>query len=90
VHNSYASETDKVIAAASFLTGKAMEWFSLYIIDWFNGGDRKEPETINLMTSLTTFIQKLNQLYGLINEELEAINKIERVRQTGSAGDYLS
>jgi hypothetical protein len=84
-------ETDKVLAASSFLTGDAMKWFSPYMENWLGDGtDQAELETVSLFTSFNYFKNKLKQLYGTINEELVAIYKIQNVQQVRSIGEYIS
>jgi hypothetical protein len=86
------SEQDKVLTASSFLTGEAMRWFAPYVTNRLEAAhdEQLEPETANMFSSFAYFEEKLHQLFGTVNEELEAIHKIKGIRQYGSVGDYIS
>ncbi len=85
------TESDKVLTASSFLNGEAMRWFAPYVTERIeNNDDQLSPETANLFSSFAYFEDKLNQLFGTVNEELEAIHRIKGIRQYGSVGDYIS
>ena len=95
MHNSerLVTESDKVLAASSFLDGEAMKWFAPYITDWYqaSGNDeQRNPETITMFSSYRYYEEKLNQLWGTVNEEIESVNKIKHVRQWTSVGEYIS
>jgi hypothetical protein len=86
------SEQDKVLTASSFLTGEAMRWFAPYVtsrIETIND-EQLEPETILMFSSFAYFEKRLHQLFGTVNEELDAIHRIKGIRQYGSVGDYIS
>jgi hypothetical protein len=85
------TEADKVITAASFLTGDAITWFAPYINDRLTSvGDQYDPETINYFSSFKYFEEKLNQLYRTVNEELDAVHQIKSIKQYRSVGEYIA
>ncbi|KAK9490116.1 hypothetical protein V1508DRAFT_464390 [Lipomyces doorenjongii] len=47
------SEADKVLAAASFLEGDAMNWFDGYLTDWFGNPDQRDTDTVHLPNTTT-------------------------------------
>jgi hypothetical protein len=69
------TKADKVIIAASFLTGDAITWFAPYMNDRLTSNkEQLNPKTINYFSSFTYFEEKLNQLYRTVNEELDTIH----------------
>lgn len=85
------TEADKVMTASSFLTGDAMRWFAPYVTNRLESSEEQiTPETINYFSSFAYFEEKLNQLYGTVNEELDAVHRIKSIKQYGSVGDYIS
>ena len=85
------TEQDKVLTASSFLTGEAMRWFAPYVTERIENNDEQlSVETIQLFSSFAYFEEKLHQLFGSVNEELEAIHRIKSIRQYGSVGEYIS
>jgi hypothetical protein len=88
----FQDEPDKVLYAASFLRGRAGKGFRPYLKDWLdtrNGGNPK-TETRKIFHDYDEFEIKLNDLYGISNEESHADRHIRRLRQTTSVATYAS
>lgn len=89
----FHSEADKVLYAASFLRGRAARGFRAYLKDWLvcqNSDDEPETETRRIFHSYDKFEEKLNDLYGIPNEEAHADRHIRQLRQTTSVAAYAS
>jgi hypothetical protein len=88
----FQKETDKVLYAASFLRGRAEKGFRPYLKDWLENHDEGTPktETRKIFHDYDEFEIKLNDLYGVSNEESHADRHIRRLRQTTSVATYAS
>ena len=68
------------MTASSFLDGEAIRWFAPYVTSRIERSDNQlDPETTNMFSSFAYFEERLNQLFGMVNEELEAIHRIKGV-----------
>jgi hypothetical protein len=85
----FPTEADKVLVIANQLSGTAFDWMEPRIRDWLdNHYDEQQPETRYMFKDFEHFVQKLQQIYGNMDEELEAERRIYELRQKGSAKDY--
>lgn len=89
----FPTESSKVLFASSYLRGRAAKGFRPYLKDWLdNQDDGEEPntETKRIFGKYSNFKNKLNDLYGISNEEIYADRHIRRLRQTTSVATYAS
>jgi hypothetical protein len=84
----YASETNKVLIAATYLRGDAQSWFELYFTRHLDGDDDKETRAI--FNKFTLFEAKLKQVFGSVDEERVTARMVRQLRQQGSAAQYYS
>ncbi|KAM5478686.1 hypothetical protein MaudMau93_008076, partial [Microsporum audouinii] len=65
-----ANETDKVLAASTFLEGTAIDWFEPNLRAWFNEPrDEIDDEIIDIFEHYETFVSKLKLTFGDIDEK---------------------
>jgi len=89
----FASEAEKVLYAYSFLRGRASRGLRPYLKDWLDcHGNEGTPrtETRLIFHDYEQFEIKLDELYGIPNEETYADRHIRRLRQTTSVASYAS
>lgn len=89
----FGSEADKVLYASSFLRGRAARGFRPYLKNWLGtqgDGDTPSTETRRIFHDYDKFEEKMNELYGVPNEEIYADRHIRRLRQTTSVVAYAS
>lgn len=89
----FYGEASKVLYAASFLRGRAARGFRPYLKDWLSNQDEGESpktETRKIFHDYDEFENKLNDLYGIPNEEVYADRHIRQLRQTTSVSLYAS
>ncbi|KAI6806740.1 hypothetical protein KC340_g18762 [Hortaea werneckii] len=89
----FATESEKVLYASSFLRGKAARGFRPYLKDWLDhqeGDQQPKTETRTIFHDYDQFEIKLEELYGIPNEESHADRHIRRLRQVTSVSSYAS
>ena len=89
----FNGEASKVLYAASFLRGKAAKGFRPYLKDWLHNqgeGETPKTETRKIFHDYDEFETKLDDLYGISNEETHADRHIRQLRQTTSVALYAS
>jgi Retrotransposon gag protein/Zinc knuckle len=84
----YASETNKVLIAATYLRGDAQSWFEPYFSKFLNGDDDEEAKRI--FSKFAYYENKLKQVFGSMDEERVAARQLRQLRQKGSAAQYYS
>lgn len=89
----FGSEAEKVLYAYSFLRGRAARGLRPYLKDWLDcqsGEGTPKTETRLIFHDYEQFEIKLEELYGIPNEETYADRHIRRLRQTTSVATYAS
>jgi Retrotransposon gag protein/Zinc knuckle/WCCH motif len=84
----YASETNKVLLAATYLRGDAQSWFEPYFSKFLDGDDDEEAK--RTFSKFAYYENKLKQVFGSADEERVATRQIRQLRQKGSAAQYYS
>ncbi|CCC14526.1 hypothetical protein SMACR_09425 [Sordaria macrospora] len=82
----------QVLYAASYLTGKALEWFQPTQADYLahNVWSEMHPETQKIFTDFEYFESSINQVFGLADKVRQAETKLNELRQTKSAASYAA
>ena len=86
----FVTEQDKVRFAATRLTGKAFEWVYPHTQDAEKPVANWKPQTVVIFTSLANFYAELDKLYGEVDEERRAVERLQNLRQLGSAAKYIA
>jgi hypothetical protein len=88
------NEADKVILAASFLEGKAADWFEPFLRILYHRNESGVPTDTDLADKIfkkySNFTQQITLVFGQIEEKREAERKLRRLRQTKSASLYAT
>ena len=64
------SDKSKVTYITTYFTGKAIDWFNSYLIDYRNNNmDNRNTETILIFSNYNYFVQKLRRMFSDINIE---------------------
>ena len=86
-----ALESDKVLLAATYLTGPAFDWFEPILRDFQdNSEEAQNDSTVETFTSYTEFKKRLQGTFGDIDASRQAERKLWRLKQTGSAAKLVS
>src|SRR6266576_1210327 len=82
---------DAVAYAGIFLTGRALEWFKLYLIEYqINGATTTNLETKYIFASWENFKNRMTQMFGDLEEEAIEEQKLYSLPQKGSAIEYTT
>ena len=87
----FLTDQEKVLFAAAYLEGPAFTWFNIYLRDYLdNQADPKEQEdnTRQVMGSLKTFKTAMRKMFGILDKEKDVEQKLQALRQTGSASEF--
>src|SRR6266699_7074324 len=72
-----------------FLTGRALEWFKPYLTEYqTNGATTTNLETRYIFLSWDNFKSQMTQIFGDLEEEATAEQKLYSLTQKGSAMEY--
>ena len=81
---------DAVVYMGMFLTGKALKWFKLYLIEYqINGATTTNLEMKYIFLSWDNFKNQMTQIFGDLEEEAIAEQKLYSLTQKGSAIKYI-
>src|SRR6266700_922546 len=84
-----ATPADAVTYAGIFLTGRALEWFKLYLMEYqINRATTTNLETKYIFLSWDNFKNWITQMFRDIEEETIAEWKLYSLMQKGSAIEY--
>ena len=86
----YIEDIDKVIFAAMHLKGSAFAWFEPTMKDWVDTSGKPDKDTLMCFTRFAEFENRINKVFGTIQEERAASRALYNVRQKGSAAMYYS
>jgi len=85
------NDTARVSFVAAHFTGKAMDWFEIFLIERMKYPEEQwGPETRAIFTSYEYFEQKLTISFGEVDIKRVAEQKLQRLHQTKSASIYTS
>lgn len=85
------SGTDKVLHAGTCLTGAALQWFEPILRDYLEkDNENREGETKTIFATFRGFEKAITGAFGDVDETRMAIQKIQELRQRGSASDYAA
>src|SRR6266567_6644104 len=80
---------DTVVYAGMFLTGKALKWFKLYLMEYqTNRATTTNLKTKYIFLSWENFKNQMTQIFGDLEEEAMAEQKLYLLIQKGSAIEY--
>lgn len=89
--NELPNESDKVLCAASLLSGQALAWFEPMMRDFLTyTGGKQEDETKRLFGDYEEFEEALKGAFGDPNEERANERRLENLRQKGAASQYVA
>ena len=81
---------DMVIYIGIYLTGRALEWFKPYLIEYqTNRATTTNLETRYIFINQENFKNQLIQIFRDLKEEATAKQKLYALIQKGSARDYI-
>lgn len=87
----YRTDQEKIMAAGMFMEGDAIVWFEPLLSDYLgNESNRAEcsDETKETFKDYGTFKEKLELIFGEIDEGRTAERRIQELKQTKSAAQY--
>ncbi|KAK2772737.1 reverse transcriptase domain protein [Colletotrichum kahawae] len=89
-HRDFANETEKVVHAATYLRGKALQWFEPIQEEYLKYETLNEctTETRNIYANFQGFEDALRSLFQDPDEKQQAERDLSQLRQTKSAKDY--
>ena len=84
-------ESDKVLLAATYLTGPAFDWFEPTLRDFQEKDEQYHNDnTTEVFSSFTEFKKRLQGTFGDIDATRNAERKLWRLKQTGSVAKLVS
>ena len=83
------NDKDKASLMASYMRGAALKWVQPYLKKYMDNGNSDTTIT-RMFDDHNEFKAKLRQTFAVANEPSIAERKIQRLRQTQSAGDYAN
>jgi Retrotransposon gag protein/Zinc knuckle len=92
----YASETEKVLWCVSFFRGKAASWIEGYLANYLENHNQgkctkdMQKATIDIFHTWDGFKEKAEQVFGEVDEGRQAERELQRIKQRGSAAQYLA
>lgn len=86
------NQEDKVLCAAGFLRGDALNWFEPIMRDYLDNPnpERQDDETQSIFRSYAQFEKQLKAMFGNPDEVRTAERHLMQLRQRGSAAKYAS
>ena len=86
-----SAESDKIVFAATYLTGAAFDWFEPFIRDFQENAERNQgDETKEMFEDYGNFKERLRTTFGDIDAVRNAERKLWRLRQVKSVSQYAS
>jgi hypothetical protein len=71
------TESDKVLAALTYLEGIVMEWFKPYVYAWFRETKDKQDDNITeVFADYGRFIKLIMITFGEVDEKVSAAQKV--------------
>ena len=71
------AESNKVLAASTYLEGPAMEWFEPYVRAWFGETDADRDDDItDVFADYNNFVRIIIFIFGEVDEKVSAIQKV--------------
>lgn len=88
----FKNEETKVHFAAGCLSGPALAWFEPTLRDYVGNAvtGTCKLETARIFGNYHEFEKAIHQTFGTVDEERDAENKLNNLRQRGSASEYAS
>src|SRR5438876_10587417 len=87
----FPTETSKTLYAASYLRGKAAEWFAGYLEDYLDNmhtTNKMGYEAKIIFESFDNFRRAIVRIYGDPDQYKKAAVNIQHLQQTGSVQEY--
>ena len=82
---------DQVLATGMYMKGDALEWFQPYMDEVMNVPEAQwKDETSTMFASFESFAQKLENVFGEVDEQRSAERKLQRLRQSGPVSEYYA
>jgi hypothetical protein len=88
--NEFPTDTDKVLHAATCCKEAPQQWLEPKIRNYFIDPTAMSDSEREIIENFQKFEEALKSIYGHVNEEQEAIQKIQNLKQQGSASAYGS
>ena len=89
--NHFNDAADKVLFAATYLEGRALEWFEPTQRDYLeNTEDERQKETLTIFESFANFEDAITKVFGVYDKRSQAESKLNKLRQLKSAAVYAS
>ena len=77
--------------ASTYLRGPAFEWFNSFLTDFLNNEpDKRDNNTAKVTQNYSNFKNKLRQVIGDFDKEHLAERRMQSLRHTEPAADYVS
>lgn len=86
-----SNDTNKVLHAATCLTGPALAWFQPMLNDYLTKSpDDLDDGLLKVFAKYSSFERALKGAFGTVDEERAAIQRIQELKQRGSTSDYAA
>ena len=93
----FPTETDKVLWASSFLRGSAFNWIETFLNDYIKNRTSQgkvstsmTKESQKIFMKFEGFEDRINRVFGDIDQTRTAERNIQNLKQTGSATSYTA
>lgn len=87
----FPNDQDRVLHAGGCLTGTALAWFRPIMQDYLNNGEsRRDRETNDIFGTFGGFEEAITKVFGTVDEEREAEQKLRELRQRTSTSEYAA
>ena len=85
----FSYESEKVMWTISYLQDTAFAWIKPYLEDFTtHKEDKMKQDTINLFSNIKNFWTEADLIFGDIEQERNAVRKLQSMRQKGAASSY--
>lgn len=86
-----SDDTNKVLHAATCLTGPALSWFEPTLRDYLgNGASNQDDLTQEIFEDYKNFEKALGAAFGTVDEARAAIQRLQEMKQRSSTSDYAA
>lgn len=84
------TQTQMVILTGTKMSGKAFEWFNVYLKSWNKDQCADDDDMKAVMTDYATFRSKMENIFGNTDLKSELERKVMNLKQQGPASTYVA
>ena len=84
-------ESDKVLAASTYLEGPTIEWFEPYVRAWFRETNANQDNNImDIFADYNNFMKIIILIFGKVDEKVSAAQKVQWLYQKQLISIYIA